>query len=107
MLEISNVSEFRLGPTDFVGERTGEIHKEYSLLYPPIGKGILKEVMWINKWKCVGAYGEVWRAIHKKTNITRAIKVVYKDRTDEEEQERLINEVNILKTLVREYDYER
>ena len=52
----------------------------------------------------IGAYGEVRKAIHKKTNITRAVKVISKSKTDSEAQKKLINEVNILKKLVREND---
>jgi len=46
-----------------------------------------------------GAFGEVRRAVHKKTNMTRAVKIIYKESTDKEEQEKLINEVNVVKTL--------
>ena len=49
----------------------------------------------------IGAYGEVRRAIHKKTNLTRAVKIIYKHSTTPEDHERLTNEVNMLKTLVR------
>ena len=48
----------------------------------------------------LGAYGEVRRAIHRKTNLIRAVKIIYKESTSKEEQERVINEVNILKNLV-------
>lgn len=48
----------------------------------------------------IGSFGEVRRAIHKKTNVTRAVKIIYKDNTDPEERKNLINEINILKKLV-------
>lgn len=50
--------------------------------------------------KNLGAYGEVRKAIHKRSNVVRAVKVIYKSKTGKEAQERLINEVNILKRLV-------
>ena len=40
------------------------------------------------------------RAVHKKTNVLRAVKIIFKDYSDKEDQERLINEVNILRDLV-------
>ena len=48
----------------------------------------------------IGAYGEVRKALHKKTNMLRAIKIILKETTNEEEISRLINEVKILKGLV-------
>lgn len=54
-----------------------------------------------NDFLIKGAYGEVRRACHKKTNIVRAVKIIYKDSTDKKEQKRVINEVNVLKKLVK------
>lgn len=51
----------------------------------------------------LGAFGEVRKAIHKKTGFTRAIKIMSKSLTSKEEQEKLLNEVNILKELVDLY----
>jgi len=70
--------------TDFIGERIGSIRDYYSLLSPPIGKG---------------AFGEVRRAIHLQTNVTRAVKIIKKSLTSKEQQEVLINEFNILKMI--------
>ena len=47
-----------------------------------------------------GAFGEVRKAIHRATGMTRAIKIISKAATSQEEQEKLINEVDILKRLV-------
>ena len=66
---------------------------------PPIGKGI-KFLIKSSTIPKIGAFGEVRRAIHKRTNITRAVKIIYKEATDKEEHDKLINEVNILKNLV-------
>jgi len=79
-----SLKDFNVVYTDFIGERSGKISDYYNLISPPIGKG---------------AYGEVRKAVHKRTNITRAVKVIYKSKTGKEAQERLINEVNILKRL--------
>ena len=48
-----------------------------------------------------GAFGEVRRAIHLQTNVTRAVKIIKKKSLhSKEQQESLINEVNILKKIV-------
>jgi len=82
--EISSLKDFKITHLDFIREKSGNINKEYSLLPQAIGRG---------------AYGEVRRALHKKTNVLRAVKIIYKDASDKEDHERLINEVNILRNL--------
>jgi len=82
--EINSLKDFKINHTDFISEKSGKIENEYSLLSPAIGRG---------------AYGEVRRAVHKKTNVLRAVKIIFKDAADKEDQERLINEVNILRDL--------
>jgi len=82
--EITSVDEFKLNFRDFIGYKTGTIHDEYTLLDPPIGKG---------------SFGEVRRAIHIKSNITRAVKIIRIESMTNEEQERVKNEINVLKTI--------
>jgi serine/threonine protein kinase len=53
-----------------------------------------------NKFFFLGAFGEVRKAIHKQTGMFRAIKVVFKSNLTEEETERLLYEMEILKHLV-------
>lgn len=50
--------------------------------------------------KIQGAFGEVRKAVHKTTRLTRAIKIINKFSTSQEDQKKLLNEVNILKELV-------
>lgn len=71
--------------SDMINEKSGKITKAYSILNPPLGKG---------------AFGEVRKAIHKQTSIHRAIKIINKASQSQEEQEKLLNEVKILKGLV-------
>ncbi|CAD8156380.1 unnamed protein product [Paramecium octaurelia] len=46
-----------------------------------------------------GSYGCVWLAKHKKTGILRALKQIKKDSLLFEDQERMLSELNILKSL--------
>ncbi|CAD8185028.1 unnamed protein product [Paramecium octaurelia] len=73
-----------LGNLIITNEKVGLITKDYTLLNPPLGSG---------------AYGEVRKAIHKSTNMMRAVKIIHKAQTSMEEQERLMNEVKILQKL--------
>ena len=47
-----------------------------------------------------GAYGQVKRAKHKVTGITRAVKIIKKGGLSPEEENELKNEIEILKNLV-------
>lgn len=47
-----------------------------------------------------GGFGQVYRAIHKLSGLQRAIKFISKKNLTLEEKNRLINEVNILKSIV-------
>lgn len=76
-----------------MGEKSGKIYNDYSLLNPPLGKGTLITIL-------IGAFGEVRKAIHKITQQTRAVKIISKRATSKEDQNKLKDEVNILKTLV-------
>lgn len=83
--KIEKSSDFKLGGGDMVIENTSKIIKEYNILSPSLGKG---------------AYGEVRKAIHRETNMIRAIKFIYKETTKKEDIDRMIQEVMILKSLV-------
>jgi calcium-dependent protein kinase len=80
---------------DLVPENFNEISKEYKIQDKPLGKG---------------AYGEVRRAINVSTSEHRAIKIIYKNNCSQEEQDRIFNEINIMKSLdhpniIRIYEY--
>lgn len=85
LVKISGEVEFKVSHMDFINEKNGNISKFYEFYEPPMGKG---------------AFGEVRKAVHKLTGIERAIKIIKKSTTNEEEQKRLINEVEMLKKLV-------
>lgn len=89
--------------SDFVIEKLGKVNKDYTLLSPPIGKGFFASKLMFSSiylFYFSGAFGEVRKAVHKKSGVMRAIKIINKSHTSEEEQTKLINEVNILKELV-------
>jgi calcium-dependent protein kinase len=53
----------------------------------------------IEKILGTGAYGEVHLCHHIKTNMKRAVKIIYKKNTDKNEIQKLIKEVEILKEM--------
>ena len=66
-------------------KKTSPLTNDYKILDPPLGKG---------------GFGEVRKAIHKYSGLERAVKIINKTDMDADERERLVNEVQILKTLV-------
>jgi calcium-dependent protein kinase len=66
-------------------EKPGKIDLDYTLLNPPIGKG---------------AFGIVRRGIHKKSGLQRAVKITPKEKVSKKHEQKLLNEINILKKLV-------
>ena len=49
----------------------------------------------------LGAFGEVRKCLHKKVKQVRAVKILRKDALNQQDVERFIHEIEILKTLVR------
>lgn len=47
----------------------------------------------------LGAYGEVRKCISRRTNQTRAVKIIKKDSLDSKEKDRFFGEIEILRTL--------
>ncbi|KRX08510.1 Protein kinase-like domain [Pseudocohnilembus persalinus] len=80
---------------DLVSEKYGQITNDYNLQDPPLG---------------TGAFGEVRRAVHRGTGMTRAVKIIDKKLANQDELEKLKNEVEIMKQLdhphiVKVYEY--
>ena len=61
-----------------------KIKKEYRLSDNPLGQG---------------AFGEVRKAVHIQSGMERAIKIIYKANTSEEERQKIFREVEILQRL--------
>lgn len=83
MAKITTV-DLKVNNESFVRKKSGKINMEYKL-QGGLGKG---------------GFGEVRKAVHKQSGIKRAVKLIKKVDLDEEEKERLINEVELLKKLV-------
>ena len=49
----------------------------------------------------IGAFGIVKKASHKKTGMVRAVKILKKSNLSEDEQKTVMNEVEVLKSLVK------
>ena len=45
----------------------------------------------------IGAYGEVRKCLHKETKALRAVKIINKKCLAEDEKQKLLNEIDILK----------
>ena len=78
-----------------VSEKYGKITNDYNLLEPPLG---------------TGAFGEVRKAVHRGTGMSRAVKIIDKKMANADEIEKLINEVEVMKKLdhphiVKVYEY--
>lgn len=63
---------------DHVISNSGNVDKEYELISPPLG---------------TGAFGEVRKAIHRASGLERAVKIIYKDKSDPVELAKIIDEV--------------
>jgi serine/threonine protein kinase len=83
---ITEMSEYTTSSKDLVGLKKTPIRNDYNIVQPPLGSG---------------TYGQVYKAIHKPTSILRAIKAMNKEYISPAERRKLLNEVNIMKNLVR------
>lgn len=63
---------------DHVIANSANVEKEYELISPPLGQG---------------AFGEVRKAIHRASGLERAVKIIYKDKSDPAELAKIIDEV--------------
>ena len=79
------VKSMTVTTADLVNHHSGKIEDYYSIIYPELGQG---------------AFAKVCKVLHRETGIIRAVKIISKANASAEERERIINEVNILKTLV-------
>lgn len=77
---------------DYVIANAGKVDKEYELISPPLG---------------AGAFGEVRKAIHRASGLERAVKIIYKDKSDPVELAKIIDEVifNVSTTRISLFDF--
>jgi calcium-dependent protein kinase len=76
----------------FIHENTGNI-KDFYKISSCIGRGKCELA------KRVGAYGEVRKCLNKETKALRAVKIINKKYLEEDEKQKLLGEISILKQL--------
>lgn len=81
--DVEEGENFLISAGDFVKPQSGRFRDDYQI----------KEQLGS------GAFGEVRKVLHRKTQVTRAAKILSKDAINVEEQSKLISEVKILTTL--------
>jgi len=84
LADLETLKNFNILPAHFIRKNTGKVTDDYNFLSPPIGRG---------------AFGEVRKAIHNASNITRAIKIIARRHAEKEQEEVLMNEVSIIRSL--------
>lgn len=72
--------------TDPVSIKSSSIYQDYIFIYPRLGKG---------------SFGDVYKCVHKKSGIIRAVKQIFGKRSD---RIRDLSEFDILKKLVWRID---
>jgi len=88
------MADLEINPSQFVLEKTESIYHNYAIK-EKIGEG-KKRI-----WQCdIGAFGLVYKAVHKLTQDIRAIKFIDKSAVDPEKETKLLQEIDILKQLV-------
>ncbi len=84
MRRVVEINDIEINPSQFVIQKSESIYKNYSLK-EKIGEG---------------AFGIVYKAVHKVTGESRAIKFIDKTVVGAEKESKLLQEINILKKLV-------
>ena len=82
------LKDFKIKISDFVVQNKNKITKEYKMYNPPIGSG---------------AYGEVRKALHLKSNKMRAIKILNKNAFTSVDKTHILKEIKMLKSLDHPY----
>lgn len=85
------VETFKVNTSNFILENQGNI-KDFYKITSCIGKGIFFFSLIL-----AGAYGEVRKCMHKETKAQRAVKIINKKCLEEEEKQKMLNEISILK----------
>jgi calcium-dependent protein kinase len=82
-MDKSLTKDIKINHENFVKENTGNI-KEFYKISSCIGRG---------------AYGEVRKCLHKQSLSMRAVKIINKKYLEDDEREKLLTEINILKNM--------
>lgn len=86
---ITDKKDFKIRYADMVTNKKNRVHDDYKISGKVMGKG---------------AFGEVVLAVHKSTGDKRALKKIPKKDMSKPELESLLNEVNVLKQLVKNFN---
>ena len=98
LADIEALKSFNILPIHFIRRNSGRVTDDYTILSPPIGKGkLIIPILYLNP---SGAFGEVRKAYHNASGITRAIKIIAKRHADRDQEDALMNEVSIIRSLV-------
>ncbi len=97
--DIETLKNFNILPAHFIRKNTGVVTNDYNFLSPPIGRG-KRFLRQIDTKFILGAFGEVRKAVHNASGIQRAIKIIARRHAEKEQEEILMNEVGILRSLV-------
>ena len=89
----ANGLKIKIHAEAFIHENTGNI-KDFYKISSTIGRGKSPQS---KSW--LGAYGEVRKCMSKETKAIRAVKIINKKYLEEEERQKLLGEVTILKSL--------
>jgi calcium-dependent protein kinase len=95
MSKRSKVGDLSLFAIDYVPENPSSITEYYKISEDVIGRG---------------SYSEVRQAVHLVTKEVRAVKIIFKSKCSEKRQQKILNEVKILKKLdhpniIKLYEY--
>ena len=88
------VETFKITWNSFITEKLGNIKDHYKIT-SCIGRGTTIYILTVS-----GAYGEVRKCQHKTMKSLRAVKIINKKCLEDDEREKLLNEIQILKQMV-------
>jgi len=80
---VENTEGIKISGSAFIHENTGNI-KDFYKISSCIGRG---------------AYGEVRKCLHKETKALRAVKIINKKYLEEDQKQKLLTEISILKQM--------
>jgi calcium-dependent protein kinase len=88
------LKDLKLSASDFISFHSGRFLDFYTI------EKILGEGRTLSKKCVIGAFGQVYRCVHRQTKTLRAVKTILKQGFyNEEEKQRFLTEITILKQM--------